>query len=99
MVRETAAAAFRHVSVLAGHIPSLDEAKARLDHLAAHGDSDFAFGWLISRTSALDDAKMRMTQLLRTGGHSHEDRIRQTSAEVHRADLSGSTFETSIFRR
>ena len=28
-----------------GHIPTLDEAKARLDHLNAHGPSDFAFGW------------------------------------------------------
>jgi hypothetical protein len=28
-----------------GHIPTLDEAMARLEHLTAHGDSDFAFGW------------------------------------------------------
>ena len=28
-----------------GRLPSLDEAMARLDHLAAHGDSDLAFGW------------------------------------------------------
>jgi len=28
-----------------GHHPSLDEAAARLDHLQAHGDTDFAFGW------------------------------------------------------
>ena len=28
-----------------GHIPSLDEAKERLDHLRENGDSDFAFGW------------------------------------------------------
>ena len=28
-----------------GHVPDLAEAKARLDHLAANGDSDFAFGW------------------------------------------------------
>jgi hypothetical protein len=28
-----------------GHIPTLDEAKERLDHLNAHGPSDFAFGW------------------------------------------------------
>ena len=27
------------------HEPSLEEAKARLDHLDANGDSDFAFGW------------------------------------------------------
>ena len=32
-------------SVPAGHLPSLDEAKKRLDHLTRHGDSDFAFGW------------------------------------------------------
>lgn len=29
----------------AGHIPTLEEAKARLDHLRAHGASEFAFGW------------------------------------------------------
>ncbi len=28
-----------------GHIPDLEEAMARLEHLARHGDSDFAFGW------------------------------------------------------
>jgi len=28
-----------------GHMPSLEEAKARLDHLDQSGDSDFAFGW------------------------------------------------------
>ena len=28
-----------------GHVPDLAEAKARLDHLDANGDSDFAFGW------------------------------------------------------
>jgi hypothetical protein len=27
------------------HIPDLEEAMGRLAHLAAHGDSDFAFGW------------------------------------------------------
>jgi len=32
-------------SVSAGHIPSLEEAKERLDHLTTHGDSDHAFGW------------------------------------------------------
>ncbi|MBV1707027.1 MAG: DUF3291 domain-containing protein [Hyphomicrobiales bacterium] len=29
----------------AGHIPSLEEAKARLEHLRQHGNSDYAFGW------------------------------------------------------
>lgn len=28
-----------------GHQPTLDEAKARLDHLNQYGDSDHAFGW------------------------------------------------------
>jgi len=28
-----------------GHHPTLAEAKERLDHLDAHGDSDHAFGW------------------------------------------------------
>ena len=28
-----------------GHIPSLQEARERLDHLHLHGDSDYAFGW------------------------------------------------------
>ena len=28
-----------------GHLPTLQEAEQRLDHLNAHGDSDFAFGW------------------------------------------------------
>ena len=28
-----------------GHIPTLDEAKERLEHLNAYGPSDFAFGW------------------------------------------------------
>jgi hypothetical protein len=28
-----------------GHIPTLEEAKERLDHLIANGPSSFAFGW------------------------------------------------------
>jgi hypothetical protein len=28
-----------------GHVPTLEEARARLDHLDSHGDTDFAFGW------------------------------------------------------
>jgi hypothetical protein len=31
--------------ITAGHIPTLDDAKERLDHLNAHGPTDFAFGW------------------------------------------------------
>lgn len=44
-------------SVLAGHVPSLHEAKARLEHLVANGDSDFAFGW-----AHLPQIKLWMTQ-------------------------------------
>jgi hypothetical protein len=36
-----------------GHIPTLEEAKERLDHLIAHGPSEFAFGW-----ADLPDAKI-----------------------------------------
>ena len=32
-------------SVPAGHVPSLEEAKARLERLVEFGDSDHAFGW------------------------------------------------------
>ena len=28
-----------------GHIPTLEEARQRLEHYRAHGPSDFAFGW------------------------------------------------------
>ncbi len=28
-----------------GHVPSIDEAKERLDYLNTHGNSDHAFGW------------------------------------------------------
>jgi len=31
--------------IAAGHIPSLEEAKQRLDLLVAHGPTEFAFGW------------------------------------------------------
>ena len=31
--------------VPAGHIPTLEEAKARLDHYRLHGAGEFAFGW------------------------------------------------------
>lgn len=36
--------------VAEGHRPTIEEAKARLDHLAAHGDSDHAFSWAHLRT-------------------------------------------------
>ncbi len=38
--------------VPAGHIPTLEEAAERLNHLQAHGPSAFAFGW-----AALPDAE------------------------------------------
>ena len=31
--------------VPAGHLPTIEEAKERLEHLAANGPSDHAFGW------------------------------------------------------
>ena len=37
-----------------GHRPSLDEARARLAHRQAHGDSDHAFGWDWARAVARD---------------------------------------------
>jgi hypothetical protein len=41
----------------AGHIPDLEEAMERLDHLTRKGDSDFAFGW-----SHLAHIKLWMSQ-------------------------------------
>jgi|SRR5579871_504429 len=38
--------------IAVGHLPTLVEAKARLEHLIAHGPSAFAFGW-----ADLPDAK------------------------------------------
>ncbi len=32
-------------SIEEGHIPDLEEAMGRLEHLRSHGESDFAFGW------------------------------------------------------
>ena len=32
-------------NIEAGHRPTLDEAKVRLDHLNEHGNTDFAFDW------------------------------------------------------
>jgi hypothetical protein len=40
-----------------GHIPTLAEAKARLNHLEAHGNTDFAFDW-----SHLEHVKLWRTQ-------------------------------------
>ena len=36
-----------------GHQPTLEEAKARLDHLNEYGDSDHAFGWSYAAGKAL----------------------------------------------
>jgi len=41
----------------AGHIPTLAEAQARLDHLAAHGPSAHAFGWETAPAAKLWQAK------------------------------------------
>jgi hypothetical protein len=43
--------------VPAGHRPTLEEALERLEHLRAHGDSDYAFGW-----SSLDEARLWRTR-------------------------------------
>ena len=40
-----------------GHLPSVDEAMAKLAHLTAHGDSDLAFGW-----SHLPNVKLWMSK-------------------------------------
>jgi hypothetical protein len=40
-----------------GHIPTLAEAKDRLDHLQAHGNSDYAFDW-----SHLEHVKLWQSQ-------------------------------------
>jgi len=40
-----------------GHIPTLEEAKARLDHYCAHGASEYAFGW-----ADLEEAKAWMAR-------------------------------------
>ena len=40
-----------------GHIPSVEEAKARLDHLEANGNSEFAYDW-----AHLEHIKLWMTQ-------------------------------------
>jgi hypothetical protein len=39
--------------VPAGHEPTVIEAKERLEHLAAHGSSDHAFGWESAPTAQL----------------------------------------------
>ncbi len=39
--------------VPAGHLPTVAEAKERLEHLAAHGPSDHAFGWESVSTAQL----------------------------------------------
>ncbi len=43
--------------VPAGHIPTLDEAKERLDRLNAFGPSEFAFGWADLPSAKLWQAK------------------------------------------
>lgn len=49
-----------------GHVPTLDEAKQRLEHLAVHGPSDYAFGW-----ESVPAAQLRKTALCAApGGHA-----------------------------
>ena len=44
----------------AGHRPSMAEGVARLDHLIAHGPSDYAFGWQdIARRKTMEDCASR----------------------------------------
>ena len=43
--------------ITAGHLPSIDEAMARLDHFTQHGPSDQAFGW-----ESLPNIKLWMSQ-------------------------------------
>ncbi|MFV2002201.1 MAG: DUF3291 domain-containing protein [Paracoccaceae bacterium] len=43
--------------VPAGHLPTLNEALGRLEHLRAHGDSAQAFGWSYLRDARLWRAK------------------------------------------
>lgn len=51
--------------IVAGHIPDLAEAKARLDHLTRNGDSDHAFGWgHLPDVKIVDEAEMRVNRLL-----------------------------------
>lgn len=40
-----------------GHIPTTEEARERLEHLRAHGPSEFAFGW-----ESLPNVKLWMSQ-------------------------------------
>jgi hypothetical protein len=46
--------------VPAGHLPTLAEAKQRLDHLAAHGPSAYAFGWASVPSSELWNTARRV---------------------------------------
>jgi len=57
VVRADEVASFRDVAGRRGQIPTLDEAKARLEHLEAHGNSDFAYDW-----AHLEHIKLWMSQ-------------------------------------
>jgi len=41
----------------AGHIPTIGQAKTRLEHLWQHGSSDYAFGWDMAKDRELPRAK------------------------------------------
>ena len=59
----------------AGHIPTLDEAKERLDHYVAHGPSEFAFGWAehsVRETLAREAVRLMPTRKLIVDGKEIE---------------------------
>ena len=58
VVRADEVASFVMWPVEEGHIPTVEEAKARLEHLEAHGNSDFAYRLVASRAhQALDEQR------------------------------------------
>ena len=72
--------------VPAGHRPPLTEAKERLEHLAAHGPSDHAFGWESVAVGAIvEDGAMRAR---RTGGiERHESKMTKLIVDGKEIDV------------
>ena len=59
--------------VQAGHIPSVEEAVARLDHLKQHGPSDHAFDWATALGATLENGALRAERACgMTGAHGHD---------------------------
>lgn len=56
--------------VTEGHRPTIAEAKARLDHLEAHGDSDHAFGWAHLKTM-----RARITDGIADGAKDDKEQV------------------------